>query len=140
LVIARLAARIPVVKVNCWPSQAGGTNDMEYPMKLFRLFLVLLAVGFSPSSSALATLGDISCRAWVADRATHSFTEHTDEVWLTGVITGMVLNAGVDVLKDTDDDSFYLWMDKYCKRNPSGTVSMGASVLFKELQKKMSRP
>jgi len=108
-------------------------------MKLFRLFLVLFAAGFSPGSSALATLGDISCGAWVADRTSHKFTEHTDEAWLTGVVTGMVLNSGTDVLKDADDDSFYLWMDKYCTHNPSGTVSTGAKVLFNELKKKMNR-
>ena len=108
-------------------------------MKLLRLFLVLFAVGFSSSSYALATLGDISCGAWVADRTTHSFTEHTDEAWLTGVVTGMVLSSGADVLRDTDADSTYLWIDKYCTRNPSRTVSMGATVLFNELQKKMNR-
>ena len=108
-------------------------------MKLFRLVLVLFAFGFSSGSYALATLGDISCGAWVADRTAHKSSEHTDEAWLTGVVTGMVLNSGADVLKDADDDSFYLWMDKYCTRDPSGTVSTGAKVLFKELQKKMNR-
>lgn len=108
-------------------------------MKLLRLFLVLCAVGFSSGSYALATLGDISCGAWVADRTTHSFNEHTDEAWLTGVVTGMVLSSGADVLRDTDAESAYLWIDKYCTRNPSRTVSMGATVLFNELQKKMNR-
>jgi len=108
-------------------------------MKLFRLVLVLFAVGFSSGSHALATLGDISCGAWLADRTAHKSTEHTDEAWLNGVVTGMVLNSGADVLKDADEDSFYLWMDKYCTRDPGGTVSMGAKVLFKELQRKVNK-
>ncbi len=104
-------------------------------MKLFRLVLVLFALGFSSGSYALATLGDISCGAWVADRTAHKSTEHTDEAWLTGVITGLALHSGTDVLKDTDDDSVYIWMDKYCKRNPAGTVSKGATVFFNELER-----
>jgi hypothetical protein len=108
-------------------------------MKLLKIYLVLVAIGLSSNSYALATLGDISCGAWIADRSTHSFTEHTDEAWLTGVITGMVLNSGADVLRDTDADSAYLWIDKYCTRNPARTVSTGASALFYELRKNMGR-
>ena len=61
--------------------------------------------------------------------------------WLMGYISGlsMELNATilkVDVLKDTDAESLFLWMDNYCKTNPLNTLSDGELELFVELIKR----
>ena len=109
-------------------------------MKLLKIFLVVLAIGFTSSSYALITsMGDRSCGQWVANRTSHNVSQHFDSDWLTGMLTGMAVYSGVDILKDSEGESIFLWMDNYCKSNPLDKVGTGASVLFYELKQRMHK-
>lgn len=114
-------------------------------MKFIQILLITMAIGFTANSYAetVAILGVPSCGQWVAGRTKDS--QHIKgelyKSWLMGYISGlsMELNATilkVDVLKDTDAESLFLWMDNYCKTNPLNTLSDGELELFVELIKR----
>ncbi len=80
-------------------------------MKLVRLLVVVLAIVFTSSSYALDTMGDSSCGKWVSDHTSNSVGRYSEEAWLTGLLSGMAIISNRDILRDTDGESVFLWMD-----------------------------
>lgn len=62
--------------------------------------------------------------------------DRVDRNWLVGFVSGYAYGSGVDILKTTDPDSLYFWMDSYCMKNPLDRLIDGVNVLGAELAKK----
>ena len=106
-------------------------------MKLLKLILIVFTIGFSTSSNALDVVGTASCGDWVKDRADNGRNKVAKESWLVGYLSGIAIDSNKDFLKFNDTNSFYLWMDDYCKSNPLSNTSAGGKKLSMELIKRM---
>lgn len=75
--------------------------------------------------------GTESCGSWSADR--ESSNAFSDESWVLGFITAS--NASYMLIKkqtvtvDTDSDGVFAWIDDYCSRNPTSSLT-GATMEF----------
>lgn len=115
-------------------------------MKFLRLILVVTLIGFSASSYAITTVGNIGCGKWVVDMEAKSrdgasdreiWTAIADRSWLLGYLSGMASGSGVDILEPAPDhDSIILWITKYCQSHPLDYISDAAIKLGYELKKK----
>jgi hypothetical protein len=81
------------------------------------------------TAEAVSVRGVRSCGVWARDR------DATDKSWLTGFMSGIAFSTNVDALRGTEPDSWYLWMDKYCRENPLKDIADGAEELFRELRR-----
>jgi hypothetical protein len=113
-------------------------------MKLLRIMLIVFAIGISNSAFAVTVRGFSSCGTWVADHAEPNETARRlksgfDETWLIGFLSGIAFAANIDILKDNDNDSIYLWMDNYCKAHPLDAIYDGADKLATELLKRLPK-
>jgi hypothetical protein len=110
-------------------------------MKLLRVMLVLFAIGFSTNSNGgiVTELGMTSCGNWVKDKVENPASRIQAESWLAGYISGANVwkaDGNLDILAKTNAESIHLWMDNYCKDNPSKYVNDGAYDLIFELYQK----
>ncbi len=78
--------------------------------------------------------GDVDCGTWVSARSgkTASNLEH----YLQGLLNGMAIGSGIEFwtaggVAITAEQAF-LWTDNYCRSTPLSTITIGATVLFKE--------
>lgn len=94
---------------------------------------VALSVLACSSVEAVTVRGVRSCGVWVKDR------DISDKNWLLGFLSGLAFMSDVDILKGVDNESIYLWMDKYCRANPLKDIADGSETLFEEL-KRTRRP
>lgn len=99
------------------------------------IFLVgIVAVLHDVAASAQVTVGIRgvrSCSIWAKDRS------NSDESWLLGYLSGIASGVGKDFwgaegVDGLDNESVYLWMDNYCKANPSRNIAEGADRLFSQ--------
>ena len=116
-------------------------------MKILHVMLIALAILFTANGHAvpITLMGTPSCGQWVAARTDENQHIKGEQLksWLMGYISGesfavnsMVIEA--DVIKTTDSESVFLWMDNYCKTNPLNSLADGGFVLFGELLKKVA--
>jgi hypothetical protein len=106
-------------------------------MKSLRLLLLTTAIGFCVSCNAATVRGMVQCDTWNKDLQSVGGADYTaDNYFLMGLLDGAALMEDMDFLKSVDADFIGIWMDKYCKDNPSDTVGQGAEELIFELIKK----
>ena len=90
---------------------------MGWASRLVLALPLMLALG-SQSAAALVTRGAPTCSEWLSDakleRQAETWRVTADHFWLLGYISGLSVATGIDILKDTDNDVLYQWMDKYC--------------------------
>ena len=106
-----------------------------------KIILALMAVttlsGVSGSASALVIRGTRSCGNWVElEKSNGQADAGASRSWLVGYLSGVVAGTGKDFLKDTDNESIYLWMTNYCKKNPLNNIAVGSEDLYFEMLKK----
>ena len=78
--------------------------------------------------------GSAYCGTWVKERAVDkSWLTIVNEGWLIGYLSGLAAGKDKDILKGTDNDSIFLWMDNYCKERLLERVDNGVIELFFEL-------
>jgi hypothetical protein len=95
--------------------------------------VMLLCLGIAaPSAQAIESRGARSCGVWMSDKAKFSVAH---EAWLVGFLTGMALYSDKDILKGTDNESIFLWIDNYCRANPLHNLTRAGDALFEELVK-----
>ena len=99
------------------------------------LGLVINATVFDAQAEPIWIVGVCSCGAWVKDRQEKQIFTITHQRWLVGYLSGLARASNKNILKGTDNDSFYLWMDNYCQKNPLKDISDGAEDLSFELIK-----
>ena len=95
--------------------------------------LVLSATVFD--ARAITIRGAESCGIWVKERQEKKISTFIHQRWLAGYLSGIAVGNGKDVLKGTDNESIFLWMDNYCQANPLKDIADGSEVLFLELVK-----
>lgn len=77
----------------------------------------MAALGSSPAN-ALTTRGSPTCNEWLSDakldQGANAWRVTADHFWLLGYLSGLSVAMGIDILKETDNDVLYQWMDRYC--------------------------
>jgi len=100
----------------------------------------LLCIGLTASiAEAVLIRGATSCGTWVAQTKEDGILISATRMWLIGYLSGRVMESGRDVMRGTDNPSFYLWVDNYCKANPLNDIADAGDALFSELAKKRGR-
>jgi len=61
------------------------------------------------------------------------------EAWLVGDLNGLAVATQVDFLKDTNIQSYFLWVDNYCKSYPLKDLSLAGFRLSLELAAQMHK-
>ena len=87
-------------------------------------------------AEALQIRGFTSCGTWVKETQEDGWGIVTSRMWLLGYLSGKASGSGKDVLRGTDNDSIFLWVDNYCKANPLKDIGDAGAALFSELAKK----
>lgn len=102
-----------------------------------RVFTVLAALCFAASNAHATTLyGVPSCGSWVEGRSAEGWPQVVNKFWLNGYVSGIALDSGIDFLKNTDNNSVFLWVDNYCKANPLSDLHEAGYWLVVELKKR----
>jgi hypothetical protein len=70
---------------------------------------------------------------WAKQGKEREFPAMTNEAWLMGYLSGRASALNKDFLKGTDNESIYVWIDNYCRDNPTKDVDDAAKELVKEL-------
>lgn len=105
------------------------------------LIISFLLVSASAYASTLTTMGAASCGEW--EEARHSKDSPSAsalyEAWLVGDLNGLAVATQVDFLKDTNIQSYFLWVDNYCKSYPLKDLSLAGFRLSLELAAQMHK-
>ena len=104
------------------------------------LSLIVLVLSFAITTPAdkdgfFGSYDHYSCGEWVKYRAEGGFRENAGKWWIVGYLTDYNRETPdvIDILGNTDKESVYLWMDKYCQENPLRDLDNGMRVLTEEL-------
>ena len=90
----------------------------------------------STSVNAVAIRGAQPCENWIRNRQNRYSNESLLEtIWLVGYLSGIASAIGKNFIAGTDNDSISLWVDNYCKTNPSGNSGDAGESLARELIK-----
>lgn len=108
---------------------------------LFALIFFILLASVSAHASALTTMGAASCREWEEVRHSKDSASASAlyEAWLVGDLNGLAVATQVDFLKNTNIQSYFLWVDNYCKSNPLKDLSLAGFSLSLDLIAKMRK-
>lgn len=86
--------------------------------------------------------GSRSCSHWQEEsRYAKSSTDMNkvplliSKSWFLGYLSGRAEESGRNLLKGTDNDSIFLWLDNYCRANPGKTLENAGTELARELIK-----
>ena len=59
--------------------------------------------------------GAPSCENWVKDHREKGILFIGDSNWLIGFLSGIAYSSRRDIIKETNNESMYLWVDKFCE-------------------------
>jgi hypothetical protein len=97
----------------------------------------LLCIGLTASNAeAVLIRGAASCGTWINQTKEDGWPIVATRMWLLGYLSGRVMESGRDVIRGTDNPSFFLWVENYCKANPLKDLDDAGDALFSELAKK----
>jgi hypothetical protein len=104
----------------------------------------LVLATFCDAAFAVQIRGIRSCGVWVKERGTKDSA--TNEAWLIGFLSGMTYSEGKEfwgggntVVNKLDNESVYLYVDKYCKENPLKDTADASGALFLERTKNLKK-
>lgn len=85
--------------------------------KVATLIAVLGTLLTAPVASAhiVDTRGSSTCEAWTKQRPKQS---KLLEAWMLGFMSGQAQIADIDIPKGVTSGAIFVWMDKYCNKNP----------------------
>lgn len=109
--------------------------------RAFPFFLgVLLAANLY--AAPVEVRGSRTCRHWQDEtRHAKSSTEMNkvplliSKSWFLGYLSGRAEASGKNLLKGTDNDSLFLWLDNYCRDHPGMSLEHAGVALAGELLK-----
>jgi hypothetical protein len=78
--------------------------------------------------------GTQSCGAWAK---AHDFERTTDEIWVTGFVSGAGWMGSK--MRETDFAGIVAAMDKHCAEFPTDTIAEGAAAVAKQLRERNTR-
>jgi len=105
-------------------------------MKLSVLIFMLLTV---TEANAITMEGAPSCDDWFKGRWMEKLNGGTyapidaDKYWLTQYLSGIAASSGIDFMFHSDAESFYRFVDIYCKKHPLDNLSDAGGALASEL-------
>lgn len=100
------------------------------------LLLVLSGMTSNVYSAQIAGAGTLGCGIWIADKNADSLRKFDSQTWVLGFLSGKAIATGKDILKNTPDESLFLWIDNYCQSNPLSDVADASNALYFELVNK----
>lgn len=107
-----------------------------------RVIVAVVGVLLAANSMAapVESRGTRSCRDWQEQtRYAKSATEMNkvpllvSKNWFLGYLSGRAEESGKNLLKGTDNDSIFLWLDNYCRANPGKALENAGAELMREL-------
>jgi hypothetical protein len=108
---------------------------------------VVMLVGTAGPGEAtmIAGEGTGSCGEWMHLRQEGGFKPIPAQAWILGYLSGANIWSGSpdfpDILRETDNDSLFAWIDNYCQAHPLEKVADAANQLTIELTKRhLSNP
>ena len=110
-------------------------------MKNFIKFFILVTMSNLLIQNSIAQQstfeirGHTSCGTWIKERRAKSWASLASESWLVGYLSGIVVARHQDFLKGTDNESIFLWMDRFCNENLISDTSDGAQEIYLQLTK-----
>ena len=98
-----------------------------------KIILVLAVMTFTPVHAQIVTMGASSCGQWVAVSKENSAEMLNVRNWLVGYMSGIAIGSGRNILNGVEPESIYLWMDNYCRENPSSNTAAGGTEYYFQL-------
>jgi hypothetical protein len=114
--------------------------------KLFRLIVLATLISLPVLCQArpnqegayeVLGVGTLSCETWSKDRADRASERHfIYGAWVQGYITAVnVFGEGASHLaKGIDDEGIMSWIDNYCSKHPTDSLTVAAKALVDELR------
>jgi hypothetical protein len=103
-------------------------------------FLAVCLLSSNLFASAVDIRGSRSCGKWVEEkRMANSMNEMNripvliTQSWFLGYLSGRADESGKNILKGTDNESIFLWLDNYCRANPDKNLDTAGLALAREL-------
>ena len=104
---------------------------------IYTLLTIITFSCISINANAVLTTGVVGCGKWIAAserKASDRFLLFY-QGWVLGFLNGSAVQTNKDILKNTDNESLYLWIDNYCRANPLKSLVDGSDDLFEALKK-----
>ena len=103
-------------------------------------FLAGCLLSLNLVASAVDIRGSRSCGKWVEEKRLSNSAKEMNKVpllvtrtWFLGYISGRADESGRNLLKGTDNESIFLWLDNYCHANPDKNLDNAGLALTREL-------
>lgn len=97
---------------------------------------VLFAIGINANAENEGTIivkGSSDCSSWIDGKKLNDNVQNKS--WLLGYLSGLAVSKNIDILRDRNYQSIFLWMDSYCDANPLEKTGNAGEKLFNELKK-----
>ena len=101
--------------------------------------LVLCACLAGGELFAAEARGSRSCRKWVEEKRLERGDKEMNKVplllsktWFLGYVAGRAAKGKQDFLESIDNESLFLWIDKYCRDHPDGDLAGAGAALEAE--------
>jgi hypothetical protein len=101
-------------------------------IKYIVFLLILLAVSSKINAQGIVIIGtgQSSCGEWVQ---AHKMQKDIYEQWVTGYISSYNYYSAKPIDNVPNLETISLWLDVYCKRNPTDIILLSASALIQHL-------
>ena len=103
---------------------------------------ILAAIGllFCVSLGAGEARGVRTCHKWAEERNLAEGSKEMNKVpvlitksWFLGYLAGRQAKSGKEFLNAADNESIFLWLDKYCREHPQEDLASAGAALEHEL-------
>lgn len=109
-------------------------------MSLRLLLLLVSSLLVSTAPGAAEVRGGRSCHKWAEERSLAEGSKEMNKIpvlisksWFLGYLAGRQAKARQDFLGTTDNESIFLWLDKYCREHPQEDLATAGAALEQEL-------
>jgi hypothetical protein len=103
-------------------------------------FLAGCLLSLSLHAATVDLMGSRSCAKWLEERRIAGGAKEMNRIpvlitknWFLGYLSGRAEASGKNFLKGTDSESVFLWLDIYCRANPSKELDTAGIDLTREL-------
>ena len=105
--------------------------------KIFMVVAILMVMNpVYAETVGISGQGNMSCRVWADARKLDDVNTIAYEAWVQGFLTGVnwtgVMNT--DLIKGSNKECWFTWMDNYCLKNPRNRIIDGAYIFVFELE------
>lgn len=94
----------------------------------------LIAAAFQPNFVVIG-MGAQSCGQWIEAHKEGDVRREAMRGWLGGYLTGANAVGAGDIMRGGRVQDAFMWMDGYCRNNPTVTIQRAADALIATLLK-----